>query len=125
MGAGHGCGYLEGKVVVAAVVAAAAEVVVVVVVRVAKLPFGAHAFSSFYAQHEGFESSKSAWRDDEEAARVGLKGRARDQPCASWGSLSCCAHVRCGAQPGATVIGWGFQKKKRALACKRSATRRP
>jgi hypothetical protein len=34
----------------------------------------------------GFERSKSAWRDDEEAVRVGLTGCARDQPCASWGS---------------------------------------
>jgi len=34
----------------------------------------------------GFERSMGAWRDDEEAVRVGLTGCARDQPCASWGS---------------------------------------
>ena len=32
----------------------------------------------------GFERSKSAWRGDEEAVRVGLAGCAWDQPCASW-----------------------------------------
>ena len=41
------------------------------------------------APTEGFERSKSAWRDDKETVRVGLTGYARDKPCASWGSLSC------------------------------------
>ena len=67
------------------------------------------------APTEGFERSKSVWRDDEETICVGLTGCAPDQPYASWGSLSCSAQVRCGAQPGAAVLGWGFQKSKRLL----------
>ena len=63
------------------------------------------------APTKGFERLKSAWRDDEETVRVGLTGCARDQPCASWGSSSCSAQVRCGAQPGATILGREFQKK--------------
>ena len=67
------------------------------------------------APTKDFELSKSAWRDDEETVRVGFGGCARDQPCAywSWGSLSCSAQaqVRCGAQPGATILGQAFQKK--------------
>ena len=61
---------------------------------------------------KGFERPKSAWRDDEKAFRVGLTGCARDQLFPSWGSLLCSAQVRCGAQPGATILGRVFQKKK-------------
>jgi len=38
------------------------------------------------APTKGFDHSNRAWRNDEEAVRVGLTGRALDQPCASWGS---------------------------------------
>ena len=63
------------------------------------------------APTKGFERLKRALRDDEEIVRVCLTGCARNQPCASWGSSSCSAQVRCGAQPGATILGREFQKK--------------
>jgi len=45
-----------------------------------------HLVTGHAAPTKGIESSKSAWRNDEENVRVGLTGRAPDQPRVSWGS---------------------------------------
>ena len=60
----------------------------------------------------GGYASKVSWRSDEGTVRVGLTGCARDRLCTSWGSLSCSAQVRRGAQPGATIFGREFPKKQ-------------
>jgi len=43
------------------------------------------------------------------------KSFAWDQPCASWGTVSCSAQARCGAQPGVTTHEQEFQKNTAVL----------
>jgi len=54
--------------------------------------------------------SKSTWRGDEEATRMGLTGCAREKPCASWGFLSCSAQVRRGLSRAGPFLSGNFKK---------------